>query len=216
MQGGGALPTRVTRYAESLALEEEGTHYVLLAAGAASLRTAVGEFPLVAGMVAAVPGAATLTGGAGLVVTRLRYQGLFQLAGPHEEHGRLRYIDGCTDSVLIAPPRRGDPCVNHLHLPPGTRQSEHHHPSLRAGIIARGEGRCVTPAGSLPLSAGQCFVLREGVRHGFHTDRSSLDVLVVHPDSDTGPTDEDHPMRNRTFLEAHPRQALPSTDEALP
>ena len=29
--------------------------------------------------------------------------------------------------------------------------------------------------------------------------QQSLDVLAFHPDSDTGPTDEDHPMLNRTF-----------------
>lgn len=28
----------------------------------------------------------------------------FHLGGPTEERGRLRYIDGCTDSLRIAPP----------------------------------------------------------------------------------------------------------------
>jgi hypothetical protein len=51
--------------------------------------------------------------------------GPFQVAGPVEEHGRVRYIDGCTDSLLNAPQLRGEPCLNHLHFPRGIDQTLH-------------------------------------------------------------------------------------------
>jgi len=67
-----------------------------------------------------------------------------QFGGPLEATGRLRYVDGCSDTLLVCPPRLGEPCLNHLHIPPHTQQSEHFHPSLRIGVIARGAGVCHT------------------------------------------------------------------------
>jgi hypothetical protein len=39
-----------------------------------------------------------------------------------------------------------------------------------------------------------------GSVHSFYTRETPLDVIAWHPDSDFGPTDENHPMRNRTIL----------------
>lgn len=195
----GAYPTMVRAVANGeLALPDGETHYVYAVADA-SLEGPQGTFPLTAGMFASMPGASRVRGDA-LVVSRVGYRGVFLLGGPIEHKGRLRYIDGCTDSLLIAPPVCGDPCLNHLHIPAGTRQSRHTHPSVRVGIIVRGKGRCVTPREEHPLAAGLAFVIEPELPHAFHTDGESLDVVVYHPDSDTGPTDEDHPMRNRTDL----------------
>lgn len=142
----------------------------------------------------------SLEGGRGLLIVKPGSRGLSQLGGPLEACGRLRYIDGCTDSLLVGPPRRGDPCANHLHIPRGTRQSAHIHPSLRVGVVARGGGVCITERASHRLDAGLGFMIPAGLRHSFHTEEQSLDVWTWHPDSDTGPTDEDHPMVNRTLL----------------
>ncbi len=121
--------------------------------------------------------------------------------GPIEPKGRLRYIDGCSDSLLCAPPRKGDPCLNHLHFPGGIDQTEHTHPSLRAGIIARGEGACCTPDGETRLTRNLIFVIPAAALHRFRTDQGqSMDVVPYHPDSDYGPTDEEHPMVNRTLV----------------
>ena len=49
-------------------------------------------------------------------IIRYGYQGL-DLVGKVEPTGRLAYIDGCTDTLLISPPRKGDACLNHLHFP---------------------------------------------------------------------------------------------------
>ena len=67
-------------------------------------------------------------------------------------------------------------------------------------MVFRGEGYCATAERSIELSPGQIFVIRAGELHSFHTRRSSLLVLAYHPDSDFGPTDENHPMVNRTMI----------------
>lgn len=139
------------------------------------------------------------------------------LGGPIEKKGRLRYIDGCTDSLLIPPVKMGDPCLNHLHFPPEIDQTAHTHPSHRIGIVASGHGECVTPFGNLPLTEGMIFVIKEwngkdyaeGLdgemhpigTHKFKTFNRAMDVIAFHPDSDFGPTDVDHPMINRTIVE---------------
>jgi quercetin dioxygenase-like cupin family protein len=198
----GEFPTRALGWSgAALELHDAGTHYLYVQEGVAALEFGAGSFTLRAGMYAMVPGRAAISGqGAGLVVTRLGYSGPFLLGGPIESEGRLRYIDGCTDSLLLAPSVRGEPCLNHLHIPAGTAQSAHVHPSVRVGVIARGRGECVTAQARYVLSPGLGFVIEPHVRHSFHTGAETLDVVVYHPDSDTGPTHRDHPMINRTLL----------------
>lgn len=146
-----------------------------------------------------------------------KYKAMFALGGPLEQQGRLKYIDGCTDSLLIAPVKLGDPCFNHLHFPTGIDQTQHTHPSHRIGIVAKGSGLCKTPFGDLPLNTGDIFIIKEwdGLQyetgldgkqypvgqHAFQTFESSMDVIAFHPDSDFGATDEVHPMINRTIVD---------------
>jgi hypothetical protein len=144
------------------------------------------------------------------------FRAMTNIGGVVEETGRLKYIDGCTDSLLIPPVKKGDPCLNHLHFPKGITQTAHTHPSHRIGIVIRGEGTCVTPFGNLPLRQGSIFVIKEydgsektegldgqlyeSGTHKFDTLDSSMDVIAFHPDSDFGPEDEFHPMINRTIV----------------
>ncbi|MES2528013.1 MAG: cupin domain-containing protein [Bdellovibrionota bacterium] len=127
-----------------------------------------------------------------------RLQGLSSMGGPVEAEGRLRYIDGCTDSVLYSPPMIGDPCMNLLHFPEGVDQTEHYHPSFRSGIVCRGTGVCVS-ASDDALEVGTIFYLPSKMRHKFRTTQHSMDVISFHPDSDWGPTHDIHPMINRTW-----------------
>jgi len=185
----------------ALRLGAVGTHYGLVMEGRARLKVEQGEFLLQAGMYFAVPGAMEVEGALGWVATRLAHRGLFQMGGPLEAVGRLRYIDGCTDSLLVAPALCGDPCLNMLHLPPHVVQSPHTHPSLRAGVVVSGMGRCLTATATLPLQPGLAFVIRADEVHHFETDQDPLQIVAFHPDSDWGPTNENHPMINRTILQ---------------
>ena len=157
-------------------------------------------YRLASGMYFSVTQPFMLTGGSGVLIVRLKYRGVFQIGGPIEEIGRLRYIDGCTDSLLIAPPRKGDPCLNHLHFPKNIKQTMHTHPTVRIGIVTRGQGRCVTPTGEFPLVPGVGWYLPVDGAHCFYTDDETMDVIAWHPDSDIGPDDEAHPMLNRTYV----------------
>lgn len=140
--------------------------------------------------------------GFGMVNSAKAYKGFNVFGGPIESAGRLRYIDGCTDTLLVPPVRKGDPCFNHLHFPAGITQTPHSHPSVRTGVVLRGSGECVIPEENkvLPLVSGQAFIIKTGTLHSFNTIFDSMDVIAFHPDSDTGMTDEDHPMINRTMV----------------
>lgn len=197
----GEFPTTLCAWSgQTLSLDATGTHFGFVHAGPAVLRCPSGTFSLASGMYFSVPGVLSITQGTGIVISRPDYHGFFHLGGPVEERGRLRYINGCTDSLLIPPVIRGDACLNLLHLPPHTRQTSHTHPSLRVGLIIRGRGHCLSPEGRIPLDTGQAFVIHARGLHSFHTDDSELLVLAYHPDSDFGPTHDQHPMINRTIV----------------
>ena len=184
---------------EEMALPQDGSHYGIVERGPVLLRCASGEFTLSAGMYFAVPGPAHLSGpGRGIVVARPGYRCLFSIGGPCEEKGRLRYVDGCTDTLLLGPAKVGGPCLNLLHLPPGTDQTRHTHSSVRVGLIISGQGRCVGPGGAVALEPGQIFIIPPHTEHSFFTEDEALRVIAYHPDTDTGPSDGDHPMINRT------------------
>lgn len=137
-----------------------------------------------------------------IVCQRMGYLGVRAMGGPIEDKGRLRYIDGCSDTLLAASPILGDPCLNLLHFPKGIDQTEHFHPSTRAGIVARGHGYCVTPDSKEPLEPGMIFFIPRDGKHKFQTTQGSeMDVIAYHPDSDWGPTHQIHPMINRTLVD---------------
>ncbi len=139
------------------------------------------------------------------VIVRYGFRGI-DMVGKSEKNGRLSYIDGCTDSLLIMPPRLGDPCLNYLHFPMGIDQTQHLHPSIRMGIVIGGKGEAFQkPDGKQKgweedLSKGMMFCLEEGEVHSFRTAENYMDIIAYHPDSDFGPTDIDHPMLNRTYI----------------
>jgi hypothetical protein len=122
-----------------------------------------------------------------------------------EEKGRLSYIDGCSDSLLVYPSRLGDPSLNLLYFPPGIDQTFHRHPSIRLGCVIHGSGfSCFGEIGNTEervLESGMGFCLTEQERHRFRTEQNSMVVVAFHPDGDWGPTDKNHTMLNRTYIE---------------
>lgn len=147
---------------------------------------------------------------------KAKYRAFNQVIGALESKGRLKYIDGCTDTLLIPPVKMGNPCLNHLHFPKNITQTPHTHPTDRIGVVAKGKGECETPFGNVDLVEGMIFIIKQGERgeevgldgetydrgtHKFNTTTSSMDVIAFHPDSDFGAQDEDHPMINRTIVD---------------
>lgn len=150
---------------------------------------------------ACLTGAWSLEAGCAAVIIVEDWIGLSMTGGPIEHKGRLKYIDGCTDTLLIGPPKIGDPCLNHLHFPKGIRQTMHTHPTVRIGMVVKGSGRAISPNGESKLFAGLGWVIPAGAEHCFYTDDETMDIIAFHPDSDTGPADENHPMVNRTIVD---------------
>lgn len=180
---------------------EQDTHYLFVSEGEVTLKSSNGEFLLRKNTFAAVPGNFSLDGsGKVLVATRLNYTGLFTIGGSIEPLGRLNYIDGCSSTVLINPLRRGEPCLNFLYVPPGVSQTPHTHPSLRIGLVAEGNGTCQVDEGTFKMQPGTVFCLPENKLHSFSAINDSLRIIIYHPDSDVGPTDDSHTMLNNTFV----------------
>lgn len=114
--------------------------------------------------------------------------------------GNLSYIDGCSNSNLVDPPRNGDPCLNYLYFPPNIDQTFHTHPSVRIGTILSGQGWADLGDVQIPLVPGSKFVLERHVMHRFYTKDEHLSIMIFHPDSEDGPRDENNPMKTRTYL----------------
>lgn len=183
-----------------------GTAYGYVVAGTWMLEHDAVDAKLKPGSFFAVPDLAEIQG-EGQLVTIVRYgYRCLPIVGRRESRGRLSYIDGCSDSMLVVPGRLGDPCFNHLHFPGGILQTQHTHPSIRLGIIAAGsgeawyEGSTVKAPWQIPLLIGGVFCLDEQEQHSFKTFGQPMDVIAFHPDSDWGPTDANHPMLNRTYM----------------
>ena len=196
------FPTALHSWNNStLELSKTGTHFGFVSTGIARLQCDSGTFTLQKDMYFCVPGDLILEGGAGIVITRIGFAGAFSLGGPIENSGRLRYIDGCRDTLLIPPVLKGDPCLNALYFPAGITQTPHTHPSVRVGIVARGSGDCITESKVFPLNPGSAFIIAPEALHSFNTRDDEMVVIAYHPDSDFGATHEDHPMVNRTIVD---------------
>lgn len=138
------------------------------------------------------------------IVEKYGYRGQVVI-GKTEEKGRLSYIDGCSDSMLVYPPRKGDPSLNLLYFPPNVVQKEHTHPSVRLGVVISGSG--VAYPGKIDdneygseLKPGYMFCIEENEKHYFVTTSTGMRIVAFHPEGDWGPTDENHGMINRTYL----------------
>ena len=178
------------------------TYYGFVQQGTGALELHEMRFDLREGMYFCVPGSFSLSGSCrGILMSNANDRGVFQVGGPVETTGRLQYIDGCSDSLLISPPQVGLPCVNLLKIPPQTLQRFHTHPSFRFGIIIDGQGVCDSDNGSRNLTPGTVFYIPPDGSHRFRTTEKSLTVIAFHPDSDFGPDDRNHPMVNKTIVD---------------
>ena len=184
-------PTRLLGInGEWLSLAADSTHYIFCYEGELLVTLNGREYSIGKDMYAMFPGEVKVNGrgGSGIAISRIGFSGWFQLGGPVEPWGRLCYIDGCTDSLLVSPVKMGDPCLNALFFPQGTDQTMHTHPSMRVGMVIRGTGECVVPEGVIPLFPGQVFIIHQDGEHKFRTPNGEgMVVIAYHPDSDFWP-----------------------------
>ena len=121
------------------------------------------------------------------------------IAGYCEGVGRNKYINGCSSSMLICPPVKGNPCLNYLHIPPGTVQKDHRHPSYRKGLVVGGYGRAFDDRGYFDLQEGVGWHLPANEVHHFETETEAMDIIVFHPQSSWGPDSQSHQMLAETI-----------------
>lgn len=114
--------------------------------------------------------------------------------------GDLSYIDGCSNTILVPPGRNGEPCLNYLYFPENIKQTLHTHPSCRIGLVVKGNGYAEVNNEKILLQENNVFLLDRYTYHNFCTADSGMSILVFHPDSEDGPTDEFNPMKSRTYL----------------
>lgn len=187
---------------DGFCLPPNSNHFGFVYEGGTTIRWKDISLNLAPGMFFSIPGEGFIGGSSsGIIISKKDYSTIFTVGGPLENSGRLMYIDGCTDSLLIPPVLLGDPCFNALYFPPGILQTQHTHPSVRVGMVVSGRGECVVPEGRIPLIPGDAFIIPTDGLHGFQTNDNPLVVVAYHPDSDYGPTHENHPMINRTIVD---------------
>ena len=147
----------------------------------------------------------------GFLINQNEYNGMFNIGGPIENIGRLKYIDGCTDSLLISPIMYGDPCLNALYFIQDLLQTQHTHPSFRCGMITNGYGYCILENNQeIPLTPNDIFFIPKDTIHSFKTDKNErMTVIAFHPDSNFGPTHQIHPMINNTIVNNISASQLP-------
>jgi quercetin dioxygenase-like cupin family protein len=159
------------------------------------------RYTLEPGMYGSIQTPASILGDNVWYVLAQNHKALNSVGGPLEETGRLRYIDGCTDSLIVAPVIKGDPCLNLLYFPPGIDQTFHTHPSCRLGLVVSGSGFCEDDAGETELNPGLAFHIPKDGVHRFVTRDEPLRIVAFHPDSDFGPEHDFHPMINKTIVD---------------
>ncbi len=179
---------------------ENTTHFGYVFSGTPTLSIGKKYFSISKGMYFCIPSSFKISGGNGIVISSLNQKGLFQMGGPIESKGRLKYVDGVSDTLIISPLKKGDGCLNHSHFPKNISQTLHTHPSDRIGIIASGEGTCKVEGKTHPLLHGTIFVIPEDCQHSFLTIKSTMNVIAFRRESDFGPEDNNHPMINRTII----------------
>lgn len=187
----------------SLELDEGYTHFGFVFNESIQLKKDNRVFDIYENMYFSVADKAQIIGldkSIGFVVSRKNYKGFFNIGGPIENKGRYKYIDGCSDSLLISPVSFGDPCLNLLYFPENVNQTPHTHPSIRVGIIVKGEGSCILSGKKISLKKGQVFIINSDILHSFNTLDSDMIIVVYHPESDFGPTNNNHPMINKTII----------------
>jgi hypothetical protein len=123
---------------------------------------------------------------------RVGFKGQNLIGGPVEESGRLSYIDGSSDTILVYPPRIGDPIFSVVYFPKNTEQTFQMHSSVRMGAIISGGGYiCFDEAeeNNVSLTLGDMICFEQNERHRIKTTGNILQMIVYNPQGNWGPQD---------------------------
>jgi quercetin dioxygenase-like cupin family protein len=59
---------------------------------------------------------------------------------------------------------------------------------------------CLSDGKKIKLKPETLFCIEEKENHRFITEKEPMVVIAFHPDGDWGPTDHNHTMLNRTYI----------------
>jgi uncharacterized RmlC-like cupin family protein len=120
----------------------------------------------------------------------------------YESVVNLPYINGCSSQQVFPPVRHGDPTLQLLYMPKGTKEQAHHiHSTVRVVKVISGSGYSIQgmlDEVKVPLNPGDVIVLDKMTPHHFITENDYLLVAPMHVYSSTI-LENNHPMRNGTF-----------------
>ncbi|WNJ18386.1 AraC family ligand binding domain-containing protein [Pontibacter sp. G13] len=117
----------------------------------------------------------------------------------------LPYVNGCSTKQLFPPLRLGDPTLQYLHMPPFSKEQEHHiHSTFRVVLITQGTGKSIVGLDdhhvTTDLIPGSVCILEPMCPHHFETPTEQPLVAVpLHVFSSVGPQERNHPMFNGTI-----------------
>ena len=116
----------------------------------------------------------------------------------------LPYVNGCSTKQLFSPIRLGDPTLQYLRMPAGSKEQTHHiHATARVVLILSGKGRCIVGMNegvtTTELGPGTVCILEPMCPHHFETyPGENLIAIPLHIFSSIGPQEKNHPMFNGT------------------
>ena len=141
-----------------------------------------------------------VTGSGALIHSNIKHDFTRVAQASSNSPGILKYIDKCSNQELISPSVIYNPTIQYLYFPENTEQTPHVHSSFRIGLILHGNGIAVHENGEIELTENKVFMLPANERHFFKTVNSEMSLMVFHPDSDIGPTDDFNNMIVRTLI----------------
>jgi hypothetical protein len=117
----------------------------------------------------------------------------------------LPYINGCSTRQIFPPVRPGDPTLQYLYMPAGSREQEHHiHSTVRVVLVLRGRGKSVVGLEDAVverrLQPGLVCIFDPMCPHHFETPFGEpLTVVPLHIFSAIPNLETNHPMFNGTI-----------------
>lgn len=117
----------------------------------------------------------------------------------------LPYVNGCSTKQLFPPIRQGDPTLQYLKMPPGSKEQKHHiHSTFRIVLILSGRGKSIVGMENenikTELKPGTICILEPMCPHHFETYPDEyLIAIPLHVFSSVGILEKNHPMFNGTI-----------------